>query len=81
MRTLEASRPLAEVEAEGSSSGSGSGSGHTSTSFSSVAVLYRTNAQSRTLERALLNQGVPHTLIHATSFFDRREIRDAMACV
>ena len=45
----------------------------------SIGILYRTNAQSRSLERELMREGVPHTLVHATRFFDRREVRDALA--
>ena len=44
-----------------------------------VAVLYRTNAQSRGVERELVRAGVPHQLLHARGFFDRREIRDCLA--
>lgn len=45
----------------------------------SIAILYRTNAQSRALERALIREGIPHQLVHATPFFERREVRDALA--
>ncbi len=44
-----------------------------------VAVLYRTNAQSRALEEALRRHAVPYRLIGAVRFYDRREIRDLMA--
>ncbi len=47
--------------------------------FSDVAILYRTNAQSRVLEEALLHDGVPYTLIGGVRFYDRKEIRDALA--
>jgi DNA helicase II / ATP-dependent DNA helicase PcrA len=43
------------------------------------AVLYRTNAQSRSLEDSLRRQGIPYRLIGAVRFYDRREIRDLMA--
>ncbi len=43
------------------------------------AVLYRTNAQSRSMEDALRRAGLPYRLIGATRFYDRREIRDLMA--
>lgn len=44
-----------------------------------VAVLYRTNAQSRALERELLKAGVSYQLLHAKGFFERKEIRDVLA--
>ena len=42
------------------------------------AVLYRTNAQSRSLEEALRRRGMPYRLVGAVRFYDRREIRDLM---
>ena len=44
-----------------------------------VAVLYRTNAQSRAVERELLKAGVSYQLLHAKGFFERKEIRDVLA--
>ena len=44
-----------------------------------LAVLYRTNSQSRALEEALRRQGTPYRLIGSVRFYDRREIRDLMA--
>ena len=44
-----------------------------------VAVFYRTNAQSRAIEQALADRGLPYRVIGGTRFFDRREIRDALA--
>ena len=44
-----------------------------------VAVLYRTNAQSRALEEALRRHAMPYRLVGAVRFYDRREIRDLMA--
>jgi len=44
-----------------------------------VAVFYRTNAQSRVLEEALFRGGVPYKVIGGTRFYDRREIKDALA--
>lgn len=43
------------------------------------AVMYRTNAQSRALEEVFIRAGVPYRLIGATRFYERREIRDALA--
>ncbi len=47
--------------------------------FNEMAVFYRTNAQSRALEEALMSRGVPYVVIGGTRFYDRREIRDLLA--
>jgi DNA helicase-2/ATP-dependent DNA helicase PcrA len=44
-----------------------------------LAVFYRTNAQSRVLEDYLVRVGVPYKVIGGTRFYDRREIKDALA--
>ncbi len=44
-----------------------------------VAVLYRTNAQSRVVEEAMMRLGVPYKVVGGTRFYDRREVKDAMA--
>ena len=44
-----------------------------------IAVLYRTNAQSRVIEESLMRSGVPYKVVGGTRYYDRREIRDAMA--
>lgn len=44
-----------------------------------VAILYRTNAQSRTFEEALRRHGLPYRLVGAVRFYDRREIKDLLA--
>jgi DNA helicase-2/ATP-dependent DNA helicase PcrA len=44
-----------------------------------VAVFYRTNAQSRVLEEYLVRVGIPYRVIGGTRFYDRREIKDALA--
>lgn len=48
-------------------------------SWRELAVFYRTNAQSRVLEEALMRSGVPYRVVGGTRFYDRREIRDALA--
>lgn len=48
-------------------------------SYQSMAVFYRTNAQSRTLEDMLLRAGVPYRIVGGTRFFDRKEVKDVMA--
>ncbi|MGD0081671.1 MAG: UvrD-helicase domain-containing protein [Acidimicrobiales bacterium] len=50
-----------------------------SVDYREIAVFYRTNAQSRALESALMEQGVPYQVIGGTRFYDRREIRDSLA--
>jgi len=44
-----------------------------------VAVFYRTNAQSRVVEEHLLRSGIPYKVIGGTRFYDRREVKDALA--
>lgn len=44
-----------------------------------IAVLYRTNAQSRSLEEALLHHGIPYILVGGTRFYERKEIKDVLA--
>jgi DNA helicase-2/ATP-dependent DNA helicase PcrA len=44
-----------------------------------IAVLYRTNAQSRALEEILVRQNVPYKLVGGVRFYERREIKDALA--
>ncbi len=47
--------------------------------FKDCAVMYRTNAQSRPLEEAFIRSDIPYQLIGGTRFYERREIKDAMA--
>jgi superfamily I DNA/RNA helicase len=49
------------------------------TSASEIAVFYRTNAQSRVLEDVLVRQGVPYQVIGGPRFYERAEIKDAVA--
>jgi DNA helicase-2/ATP-dependent DNA helicase PcrA len=44
-----------------------------------IAVFYRTNAQSRVLEEVLVRYGIPYTVVGGVKFYERREIRDAIA--
>lgn len=48
-------------------------------SFSDVAILYRTNAQSLAFERTLPANGVPYRLVGALRFYEREEVKDALA--
>lgn len=47
--------------------------------YSDVSIMYRANAQSRSLEEALINAGIPYQLIGGTKFYERKEIKDAIA--
>ena len=47
--------------------------------YSDFAVLYRTNAQSNSVEQALSRSGIPHRIIGGHRFYDREEIRDMVA--
>jgi DNA helicase-2/ATP-dependent DNA helicase PcrA len=44
-----------------------------------IAILYRTNAQSRALEEVLLRRGVPYRLVGGLRFYERREVKDVLA--
>ncbi len=44
-----------------------------------MAVFYRTNGQSRVLEEGLMRSGVPYKVVGGTRFYDRREVKDALA--
>ena len=47
--------------------------------YRQVAVLYRTNAQSRSIEDALRRGGIPYRIVGGLSFYQRKEIKDALA--
>ena len=49
------------------------------TNWREMAVLYRTNAQSRVVEESFMRLGVPYKVVGGTRYYDRREVRDAMA--
>ena len=49
--------------------------------FSDYAVLYRTNAQSRSLEEVFLRYGVPYRIVGGMRFYDRKEIKDILAYI
>ncbi len=48
-------------------------------SYADVAILYRMNAQSRTIEEVLLHQGIPYVLVGGVRFYDRKEIKDVLS--
>lgn len=47
--------------------------------YSDVAVLYRTNAQSRVIEEAFIRAGIPYVLVGGVKFYSRKEIKDCLA--
>lgn len=47
--------------------------------YSDFAVLYRTNAQSRSIEEAFVHYGIPYRVVGGVRFYDRKEIKDLMA--
>ena len=47
--------------------------------YSDFAVLYRTNAQSRTIEEAFLKSNIPYSMVAGTKFYSRKEIRDVIS--
>lgn len=47
--------------------------------FSDFAVLYRTNAQSRVIEEALIKSNIPYKIVGGLKFYDRKEIKDIIA--
>jgi len=49
--------------------------------YTEMAILYRTNSQSRALEEAFRRAGVPYRIVGAISFYDRREVKDLLAYV
>lgn len=49
--------------------------------YKDVAILYRTNAQSRVLEEAFMHNGIPYMLVGGVKFYDRKEIKDVLAFI
>lgn len=47
--------------------------------LNNIAVLYRTNAQSRVLEEAFINAGIPYRIVGSVGFYERKEIKDILA--
>ena len=48
-------------------------------SYGDMAILYRTNAQSRVLEEGFMRAGIPYTMVGGLKFYDRKEIKDIIA--
>ena len=49
------------------------------TGYGKIAVLYRTNAQSRVIEEMLIKYGIPYTMVGGLKFYDRKEVKDILA--
>jgi len=47
--------------------------------YAEIAVFYRTNAQSRVIEETLVQAGIPYRIVGGVRFYDRREVKDALA--
>lgn len=47
--------------------------------YGNMAILFRTNAQSRVLEEKLMRYAIPYTMVGGTKFYDRKEIKDVLA--
>lgn len=52
---------------------------HETHPWSDVALLYRTNAQSRSIEEGFIRSGIPYVLIGGTKFYERKEIKDLLS--
>ncbi len=53
--------------------------GEESVAYRDIAIMYRANAQSRSLEEALIKADLPYQLVGGTKFYERREVKDALA--
>jgi DNA helicase-2/ATP-dependent DNA helicase PcrA len=47
--------------------------------FKEVAILYRTNAQSRVIEEVLMREAIPYVLVGGTKFYERKEVKDVLS--
>lgn len=52
---------------------------HLHARYSDMAILYRTNAQSRAFEEAFIRQGIPYRIVGGVKFYERKEIKDVLA--
>ncbi len=52
---------------------------HENYAWSDIALLYRTNAQSRSIEEGFVRSGIPYVLIGGTKFYERKEIKDLLS--
>jgi DNA helicase-2/ATP-dependent DNA helicase PcrA len=69
-----------ETDGASGASGAGAASGPSGPMrFGDIAVAYRVNAQSRVLEEAFMRFGIPYQLVGGVRFYERREVKDALA--
>ena len=47
--------------------------------YGDVAIMYRANSQGRSIEGALVSLGVPHCMVRARGFYERKEVKDIIA--
>ncbi len=52
---------------------------HQTRDYSQFAILYRTNAQSRSFEESFIRLGIPYRLVGGTKFYDRKEVKDILS--
>jgi DNA helicase-2/ATP-dependent DNA helicase PcrA len=52
---------------------------HESHQWNDIALLYRTNAQSRSIEEGFIRAGIPYVLVGGTKFYERKEIKDLLS--
>ncbi len=52
---------------------------HGENNLADIAILYRTNAQSRVLEEVFLHYGIPYILVGGTRFYERKEVKDVLS--
>lgn len=71
----EASRIVAEIQRLVG----GQPQGTAPTKWNDIALLYRTNAQSRSIEEGFIRAGIPYVLIGGTKFYERKEIKDLIS--
>ncbi|CAB4588612.1 unannotated protein [freshwater metagenome] len=50
-----------------------------SRAWGDIAIMYRTNAQSRAIEESMMRAGIPYKVVGGTKFYERREVKDAIA--
>ena len=70
---------IASLVGGGTTIGAQDGDDGESFSYSDIAVMYRANAQSRTIEDALVSAGIPYKIVGGTRFYERKEVKDGLA--